>query len=180
MKIIGDAGNKNYLVEISHTEIEKVIGKYYGKLNALKVGEVVDIAAGYDFASDILSACKAMTDASKDEIARLRAEIERLTKYKTDAYASLQKKNDELYALRSTIEQQAERIAELAKVAKAYEDQVAAHNKTLDEVARLSAMIEKCEKFAADIPRNGSLLGFVSESARLDVLAAITKYKKVT
>lgn len=65
MKIIGDAGNKNYLVEISHTEIEKVIGKYYGKLKALKVGEVVDIAAGYDFASDILSACKAMTDASK-------------------------------------------------------------------------------------------------------------------
>lgn len=38
------------------------------------------------------------------------------------------------------------KVAELEKVAKAYEDQVAAHNKALDEVARLSALIEKCEK----------------------------------
>lgn len=43
------------------------------------------------------------------------------------------------------------KAAELEKVAKAYEDQVAAHNKALDEVARLSALIEKCEKGLASV-----------------------------
>lgn len=73
MKILGDAGDKTYLVQISHYEIEKVVGKYYGNLKALKVGDEVDIAAGYDFANDI-----------KDETIRgLKAKVAELEKDKS-------------------------------------------------------------------------------------------------
>ena len=43
------------------------------------------------------------------------------------------------------------RIAELEKVAQAYEDQVAAHNKTLNEIARLSSLIELARPLAEEI-----------------------------
>ena len=64
MKVIGKADRDTYLVEVSHTELEKVADKYYGKLPELSVGQEFNIGAGYDFRRDIQSACRGMVDAS--------------------------------------------------------------------------------------------------------------------
>lgn len=64
MKVIGKADRDTYLVEVSHTELEKVADKYYGKLPELRVGQEFNIGAGYDFRRDIQSACRGMVDAS--------------------------------------------------------------------------------------------------------------------
>lgn len=65
MKIIGIAQHGGYIAEISHTELEKVANKYYGKLPDLKVGSEMDLGAGYNFCREIQSACKEMEDAVK-------------------------------------------------------------------------------------------------------------------
>ena len=64
MKVIGKGDRDTYLVEVSHTELEKVADKYYGKLPELRVGQEFNIGAGYDFRRDIKSACRGMVDAS--------------------------------------------------------------------------------------------------------------------
>lgn len=65
MKIIGIAGN-NYIAEIHHEELEKVVDKYYGKLPKLTTGIETDLlSVGYNFRGDIQSACRQMTDAVK-------------------------------------------------------------------------------------------------------------------
>lgn len=64
MKVIGKADRDTYLVEVSHTELEKVADKYYGKLPEFRVGQEFNIGAGYDFRRDIQSACRGMVDAS--------------------------------------------------------------------------------------------------------------------
>ena len=76
--------------------------------------------------------------AGKDvEIKTLRVENDALAK----SAAAAGNKCDALQA----------KVAELEKVAKAYEDQVAAHNKTLNEIARLSSMIEMARPLAEEI-----------------------------
>ena len=67
MKIIGKTSENggDYLAIINHTELEKLTDKYYGQLSALKVGDSMDLGAGYNFRGDIQSACRAMQDASK-------------------------------------------------------------------------------------------------------------------
>lgn len=64
MKIIGIAGDK-YIAEVSHTEIEKVMDKYYGNLEKLKAGDDLDIGEGYNFRREIEAACRSMLDAMK-------------------------------------------------------------------------------------------------------------------
>lgn len=66
MKVIGLCGGNTYLVEITKQELEKSLNKYYGNLGfEPKVGQIIDIGAGYDYRSDINSAAQAMVDASK-------------------------------------------------------------------------------------------------------------------
>jgi len=65
MEIIGIAKDGLYLATVSHTELEKVADKYYGKLKPLRVGEEFNLGAGYDFRQNIQSACREMVDASK-------------------------------------------------------------------------------------------------------------------
>lgn len=50
---------------MSHTELEKVFDKYYDKLGKLKVGEEINLGAGYDYRATIKQACKEMVDASR-------------------------------------------------------------------------------------------------------------------
>lgn len=66
MKVLGTADRDSYLVHVSHTELEKVTGKYYGKLKRLEVGDEMDLGTGYNFTSDIQSACKSMREAMKE------------------------------------------------------------------------------------------------------------------
>lgn len=62
MKVIGECSN-GYIVEVSHTELEKVTDKYYGHLPHLRVGGELDLGQGYDFRYDIRQACKSMVEA---------------------------------------------------------------------------------------------------------------------
>lgn len=64
MKVIGlTADRGTYIVTITHSEIEKVMGQYYGKMDALKVGAEVDLGAGYDYTDKIDTACQNMIKA---------------------------------------------------------------------------------------------------------------------
>lgn len=58
MKVLGKASRDTYLCEVSHEEIEKFLNLYYGHKPELKVGEVVDLGLGYNFASEIKDALK--------------------------------------------------------------------------------------------------------------------------
>jgi hypothetical protein len=64
MKVIGK-NNNDYICIISHTEVEKVVGKYYGNLKRLDIEETIDLGVGYDFRSDIVSTCQSMKEAMK-------------------------------------------------------------------------------------------------------------------
>lgn len=65
MKVIGLKNRDNYIVEVSHTELEKVFDKYYNNLPRLSVGDVINLEDGYDFRSDIKDACGKMVEAVK-------------------------------------------------------------------------------------------------------------------
>ena len=66
MKVIGKTQEPgDYIAIVNHAELERLTDKYYGKLSALKVGDSMDLGAGYNFRGDIQSACRAMQDASK-------------------------------------------------------------------------------------------------------------------
>lgn len=56
MNVLGKTGNASYICEISHKEIEKFLGLYYGNLKDVKVGDVIDLGKGYDHASEIKAA----------------------------------------------------------------------------------------------------------------------------
>lgn len=66
MKIIGIGQNRDtYLCEVNHTELEKFMNLYYGKLDRLKAGETIDLGAGYDHASQIRDALAKTEDFIK-------------------------------------------------------------------------------------------------------------------
>lgn len=65
MEVIGKDGQGNYIAIVSHDELEKSANQYYGKLPRLNVGDEFNIGAGYNFKSDIESACKNMLDACR-------------------------------------------------------------------------------------------------------------------
>lgn len=65
MKVIAKASDSKYLCEVSHDELEKFMGQYYGKLVKLSVGAELNLGQGYDFSGRIETACKQMADAMK-------------------------------------------------------------------------------------------------------------------
>jgi len=71
MIVIG-TNDQGYICQVGHTELEKLVDKYYGNLLKLRVGDTMDLGAGYNFRSDIKSACDGMTKAASNfESARL-------------------------------------------------------------------------------------------------------------
>lgn len=66
MKVIGTGPDGNYICEVTHTELEKLTDKYYGKLDKLKIGDAMDLGAGYNFRDDIKRACSGMTEAMEN------------------------------------------------------------------------------------------------------------------
>ena len=64
MRILGIASyhGDTYIAEIDHSEIEKFLKLYYNGLTKLKVGQVVDLGKGYDFASEAKAAMKATSE----------------------------------------------------------------------------------------------------------------------
>lgn len=67
MKVIGIDGQGNYIATVSHSELEKLSDKYYGKtkLEKLAIGSEFNLGQGYDFRESISRACKEMVNASK-------------------------------------------------------------------------------------------------------------------
>lgn len=65
MKIIGEANSGHYVAIVSKDEIEKAFDKFYGKMPAIKVGDTINIAQGYDFRSEIQRVCGSMQDSMK-------------------------------------------------------------------------------------------------------------------
>lgn len=76
MKVIGTGANGAYLCEVSHTELEKLTDKYYGNLKPLKIGDEMNLGAGYDFRASIKESCKGMMDADLS-FDRARATLQR-------------------------------------------------------------------------------------------------------
>lgn len=69
MKVIGKTKENggDYIAVVSHTELQKVSNRYYAsnELLQLKIGEEMDLGAGYNFRHDIQRAGKQMEDAVK-------------------------------------------------------------------------------------------------------------------
>ena len=70
MKVLGisDSHSEKYICEVSHDELCKLMSKsIYGndKLEKLKVGDIMNLGAGYDFLQSIRRVCSEMTEASK-------------------------------------------------------------------------------------------------------------------
>lgn len=65
MKIIGVDGKGDYIAVISHSEVEKVVNKYYGKLDKLSAGDDIDLGVGHNFRVDIKKTCESMESAIK-------------------------------------------------------------------------------------------------------------------
>ena len=65
MKIIGEANRDHYVAIISTDEIEKAFDMFYGKMPAIKVGDTIDLAQGYNFRSEIQRVCSSMQDSMK-------------------------------------------------------------------------------------------------------------------
>ncbi len=65
MKILGLIGDGKYIAEVTHSELEKLSGNYYGKMKPLHVGDYMDLGAGYNFTNDMQAACKGFVEAVK-------------------------------------------------------------------------------------------------------------------
>jgi hypothetical protein len=73
MKVIGIVDNDTYLMQVSHTEIEKFMNMYYGKCPRLKVLESIDLSKGYDFAREIKDSMTTTRDFIKANKAIIEA-----------------------------------------------------------------------------------------------------------
>lgn len=67
MEVIGKTGNGSYVAVVTHSELQKCFSKYYGndKLAELKVGDSIDIGAGFNFHYQIEKVCKDMQESMK-------------------------------------------------------------------------------------------------------------------
>lgn len=70
MKVIGKTTENecDYIATVSHSELQKLSNRYYNgsELPYLKIGDVMDLSAGYNFRDDIQRACKRMEEAAKE------------------------------------------------------------------------------------------------------------------
>ena len=78
MKIIGMGSGKTYICEVSHTEIEKFLNLYYGKMKHMKPGDDVDLGKGYQFHHDTMNALRKTDEflqANKDVVSAITSGI---------------------------------------------------------------------------------------------------------
>lgn len=66
MKVLGKASHTEYICTVNHTELEKLTGNYYGKLQPLKEGDTMNLGEGYDFTAQIQQMCKSMENSMKN------------------------------------------------------------------------------------------------------------------
>lgn len=66
MKVIGKVSGESYICEVGHTELEKFMNLYYGKMSHLSVGAEVDLGKGYNFAAEAAKALRSTQDFIRD------------------------------------------------------------------------------------------------------------------
>ena len=68
MKVLATRGrySDTYICEVDHTELEKFLNLYYGKLDKLKEGAEIDLGTSYDFHSDTVAALQTTEKFIKD------------------------------------------------------------------------------------------------------------------
>jgi len=59
MEVIGEIDRDEFICKVSKHEIEKFMNLYYNKMPAMKVGDSIDLGAGYDFAMQARDAMQA-------------------------------------------------------------------------------------------------------------------------
>jgi hypothetical protein len=71
MKVIGQINDSKWIAEFTKDEIQKFQNTYYRGREDLKVGDEIDLGAGYDHAGAIAESVKAME--------RVIGEVEKIT-----------------------------------------------------------------------------------------------------
>lgn len=56
MKVIAKISRDRFVCEVGTTEVEKFLNLYYGKMEEMKIGSVIDLAKGHDFAEQAADA----------------------------------------------------------------------------------------------------------------------------
>lgn len=97
MKVIGlaeeSSWNNIYICLVSHDELAKCADQVYpNKLPRLKVGDTFDIGAGYNFRSDISSAC----DRMKNSMEAFKSAQDTMLKFANMVIASKENSNDNI------------------------------------------------------------------------------------
>lgn len=65
MEVIGTTSN-DYICVINHSELEKFTNTYFNKMKRLKIGDKIDLGAGYNFMSKTQSALRATDELIKN------------------------------------------------------------------------------------------------------------------
>lgn len=122
--------------------------------------EVLKTSRPYDEEGEETIVSRHAVDEAIATIAQLRDENARLTQYKDGAYTALQKKNDELDALQSTIAQQAADFQALER----------AHDATCEQLAAAEKAMNRCYKMLLSEPDTKGAL-FKAENILREALA---------
>jgi hypothetical protein len=87
MKVIGKIKDNEYICTVTHAEIERYLNLYYNKMKRLEIGDVVDLADGYDFCRDTVSACQKTEEFIKSNqkvIEAIMSGISVISRYKPE------------------------------------------------------------------------------------------------
>jgi len=71
MEVIAKVDSDEYICKVSHTEIEKLLNLYYGHKDQLRIGEIINLGAGYDYYSKtkkILGDAQKLFEVNEDNI----------------------------------------------------------------------------------------------------------------
>jgi hypothetical protein len=79
MKIIAEVSCGKYICEVEKTEIEKFLNLYYDKMATIRVGDEINLGAGYDHAEDIEQAMNTTKRFIKDNQKTVNAIMNGLT-----------------------------------------------------------------------------------------------------
>jgi len=85
MKVIAKKDNETYIAEITHTEIEKVVGKFFGKLKRLKPEDEIDLELPYDVVG-VMNSLRSDIRALKEDIAEFDVMLESLKLHKEEKH----------------------------------------------------------------------------------------------
>lgn len=88
MRVLARIDRDKFICECSDVEIEKFMNLYYGKMAEPKVGDVIDLAKGHDFADDAKRAMSATAELIRTNGKVIRAIVEGVAMFGPQAAAT--------------------------------------------------------------------------------------------